>query len=278
MTQFVKTNYDLNNKEVVSAIDELSLWAAPFGLKLLDSIKLKKNISAIDIGFGLGFPLLEVAMRLGESCKVYGIDPWEAAIERAKFKAKIYELKNVEFIIGLAENIPLPDKSIDLIFSNNGINNVEDLKKTFLECSRISKPKAQFVFSFNLGGTMIEFYDSLKEVLSDRGMLAEIESIKEHIYAKRKPIVEVKKLVKGNGFNVNKIVEDEFCYRFTDGTAMMNHFLIRLAFLESWRDLIPEIRRAEIFDKVENKLNKISENKGELKLTIPFAVFDCEKL
>ena len=278
MSKFIKTNYDLNDKEIISAIDELSLWAAPFGLKLLETIKLKKNITALDIGFGLGFPLLEVAMRLGESCKVYGIDPWKAAIERAKFKAKIYELKNIEFILGVAENIPLPDKSINLIRSNNGINNVEDLEKTFMECNRISKANAQFVFTFNLGGTMIEFYNAFEEVLNDKGMLNEIGNIKEHIYTKRKPIYEVKKLVEGNGFIVNNIIKDEFCYRFTDCSAMMNHFLIRLAFLESWKDLIPEKRQAEVFDEIENKLNKFAANNRELKLTIPFAVFDCSKL
>ena len=63
MSKFIKTNYDLNDKEIISAIDELSLWAAPFGLKLLETIKLKKNITALDIGFGLGFPLLEVGDR-----------------------------------------------------------------------------------------------------------------------------------------------------------------------------------------------------------------------
>jgi hypothetical protein len=49
-------------------------------MRLLETIKLKKNITALDIG--LGFPLLEVAMRSGESCKVYGIGPWKDAIEK----------------------------------------------------------------------------------------------------------------------------------------------------------------------------------------------------
>ncbi|HSR18356.1 MAG TPA: hypothetical protein VLM39_09740, partial [Ignavibacteriaceae bacterium] len=79
MTHFIKTKYDLNSAELVSVIDELSLWAAPFGLRLLEMMKIRKNISVLDIGSGLGFPLLEIAMRLGDSCKVYGIDPWEAA-------------------------------------------------------------------------------------------------------------------------------------------------------------------------------------------------------
>ncbi|MCW8961437.1 MAG: hypothetical protein OQK29_07725 [Ignavibacteriaceae bacterium] len=84
MDNYLKTNCNLNDSEVVSVIDELPLWSAPFGLRLLDKINYRKNITALDIGSGLGFPLLEVAMRLGDSCKVYGIDPWEAAVRNDK--------------------------------------------------------------------------------------------------------------------------------------------------------------------------------------------------
>jgi ubiquinone/menaquinone biosynthesis C-methylase UbiE len=275
---FVKTKFDLNNKEVVSVIDELSLWSAPFGLKLLDTIKLKKNITAIDIGFGLGFPLLEVAMRLGEGSKVYGIDPWEAAIERTKKKIKIYGIKNVELFNGFAEDIPLPDNSVDLIFSNNGTNNVKDQEKVFNECRRIAKKGAQFIFTFNLEGTMIEFYDTLKETLLEKGMLPEIETMKEHIYTKRKPIKEIITLVEKNGFKVIHVKEDSFFYSYTDGTTMLNHFLIRLAFIDSWKEILPPLRRVEIFNEIERKLNTIAVQNGETKLTVPFAVLDCEKL
>ena len=36
MDNYLKTNYDLNDVELVSVIDELPLWSAPFGLRLLD--------------------------------------------------------------------------------------------------------------------------------------------------------------------------------------------------------------------------------------------------
>lgn len=75
--------FDLNSYKHVELIDELPFWSAPFGIKLLDSIMLKKNMTALDIGFGLGFPLTEIAMRLGKSSKIYGIDPWHTAIKRA---------------------------------------------------------------------------------------------------------------------------------------------------------------------------------------------------
>ena len=66
---------DFNFVKLIDVFDELPIWSAPFGLKLLDYVDYKTNISAIDIGFGTGFPLTELALRLGESSIVYGIDP-----------------------------------------------------------------------------------------------------------------------------------------------------------------------------------------------------------
>ena len=112
MSNYLKTDFDFDSDLLLELFDELPIWAAPFGLKLLDSIKYKKNISALDIGFGAGFPLTEIAMRLGETCKIYGIDPWNAAIRRTEKKIEFYGIKNIEIINGVAENIPLPDLSL----------------------------------------------------------------------------------------------------------------------------------------------------------------------
>jgi len=275
MTHFIKTKYDLNSAELVSVIDELSLWAAPFGLRLLEMVKIRKNISVLDIGSGLGFPLLEIAMRLGDSCKVYGIDPWEAAAARVKSKIEICGIKNVEFFTGFAENIPLPDKSIDLVISNNGINNVEDQEKVFIECRRISRSGAQLLFNFNLEDTMIEFYSVFKDILNESGMLNELEKMKQHIYSKRKPAEEVICLVEKNGFTINEVKHDSFQFRYADGSYMFNHFLIKIAFLNSWQELVPGAKQKEIFEEAEKRLNSIAENEGELKLTVPFVTIEA---
>jgi ubiquinone/menaquinone biosynthesis C-methylase UbiE len=277
MEEYLKTSYDLNSSNVVSVIDELPLWSAPFGLKLLDKINLRKNITALDIGSGLGFPLLEVAMRLGNSCKLYGIDPWEAAVQRSKTKIEIYGITKVKMISGVAEKIPLPDNSIDLIFSNNGLNNVYDLKAVVTECGRISRTGAQFVFTFNTDKTMMEFYFTLEEVLREKNMLHEISLMKKHIYKKRKPVEEFQLLLENNGFTINDILYDEFSISFTDGITMFNHFLIKLAFIGSWKEFVPEEKHGEIFGEVEKRLNKIAESNGSIKLTVPYILMDCEK-
>ena len=277
MDNYLKTKYDLNDKETVSVIDELPFWSAPFGLKLLEKINYRKNITALDIGSGLGFPLLEIAMRLGNTCKLYGIDPWEAALERIKAKIKVYGINNVELINGVAENIPLPDNSVDLIISNNGLNNVKDIKSVLSECCRISRIGSQLIFTYNTDKTMVEFYGVLEELLIEKNMTSEISLMKEHIYKKRKPVEEFVQLLNDNGFGINEISHDKFTYIFVDGTAMFNHFLIKLAFIDSWKVLIPEDIQNEIFEEIVKRLNQSALNNGSLKLTIPFAIINCEK-
>lgn len=276
MSNYLNKSFDLENSEFISVIDELPLWSAPFGLRLLEKINYRKNITAIDIGFGLGFPLLEVAMRLGNTSKVYGIDPWLKAIERTHKKIHHYGITNVEIITGEAENIPLPDNSVDLIFSNNGINNVNNLNRTLSEISRIAKPEAQFVFTFNTDKTMMEFYSVFEEVLREKNLIDKIKIMKGHIYEKRKPVEDIIYLLMENNFSINEVSHYNFHYTFVDGTSMFNHFLIRLAFIDSWMNIAGNIRK-EIFESIEARLNAISEKEKTINLTIPFALIDCIK-
>ena len=278
MNDHLVTAFDFNSDELIELFDELPFWAAPFGLKLLENVRMRKNSTVLDIGFGAGFPLTELAMRFGKSSKVYGIDPWEAAIKRAEKKIAFYGIDNVEIIRGVAENIPLGDRSVDLITSNNGLNNVSDLNKTLSECSRIMKSGGQFIQTMNLSETMIEFYDIMEEVLKEYGMQTEIDAMWNHIYRMRKPLEELVSLVEQNGFSVKKVIKDQFNYTFADGSTVLQYYFIRLAFLDSWKNIVSKDKQAEIFEIIENKMNKIAEDQGFFKLSIPFAVIDSEKI
>ena len=277
MTHYLNNTFDLNSEKHVSLVDELPFWSAPFGLKLLEHLKLKKNITALDIGFGMGFPLTELAMRLGNSCNVYGIDPWGAGIKRTEKKLKFYGIKNVTLLRGGAENIPLENNTVNLVTSNNGINNVADQDKVLQECSRIMKPGGQFIQTVNLNSSMTEFYEILETVLRDHNLEAEIKKMQDHIYEKRRPLDEYTKLIEKHGFSVIQVIHGRFEYTFNDGTSLFNHYFIRLAFLESWKGIVPEKRHKEIFKKIENIMNLQAEKDGFFKLSVPFVVIDGEK-
>lgn len=277
MNDHLLTTFDFNSDELIELFDELPFWAAPFGLRLLENVRMTKNSTVLDIGFGAGFPLTELAMRFGKSSKVYGIDPWEAAIKRAEKKLAFYGIDNVEIIRGVAEDIPLANESVDLITSNNGLNNVSDLNKALDECSRIMKSGGQFIQTMNLNETMVEFYDIMEEVLIERAMKTEIDTMKNHIYTMRRPLEEVIDLVEQKGFSVKKVINDQFSYTFADGSTMLQYYFIRLAFLNSWKNIVPEDKQTEVFEAIENKMNKVANNQGFFKLNIPFVVIDSVK-
>jgi arsenite methyltransferase len=266
---------DMNGPEVVSVIDEVSLWSAPFGMKLLETVQLRGVSRALDVGCGLGFPLLELAMRLGTEAKAYGIDPWKQAIDRARMKARVMGVGNVEIHEGVAEDLPFDDGFFDLVVSNNGINNVQDLPKTLKEIGRVSKAGAQLVATMNTDGTMIEFYDVFEAVLRENGMISEISKMKEHIRNKRPPLDDVSRMMMDAGFKISGVHDGDFSLSYADGTAMLNHFFIRLAFLDEWKKIPPPEECARVFAEIEKRLNLVAKKKDGLSLTIPFVVMDC---
>jgi len=261
-----------SNSAQYITFDEFPIWSAPFGLKLLEHIDYKRNISAIDIGFGTGFPLTEIAMRLGDSCIVYGIDPSSEAIEKTRRKIEHYGINNIKIIEGVAESIPLEDNSIDLVTSNNGLNNVTDMNKAFEECARIIKKDGQLILTMNLNGSLLEFYDVLRSVLSDFQLFDEIKTIEKHIAKRRPGVHEVVSKLHELGFKIKNLEHDKFNYQFSDGTAMLKHYFMRLAFINPLIALLPNEKLEAIFEKTANRLNKEAKLFGGVKLSIPYVM------
>jgi ubiquinone/menaquinone biosynthesis C-methylase UbiE len=75
---FLTFDPDFSSPQVIGVYDEVALWSAMFGLLLLDEVPLTNVTNALDVGCGTGFPLIELAERLGDRAHVHGIDPWSA--------------------------------------------------------------------------------------------------------------------------------------------------------------------------------------------------------
>ena len=222
--------------------------------------------------------MTEIALRLGDSSVIYGIDPWKDTFERVNKKIDYYGIKNIKIIEGVAESIPLENNSIDLITSNNGINNVNDIDKVLSECSRIIKRGGQFIQTMNTDLSMIEFYNQLEQVLLDFQMDKEIKLMHEHISLKRPSIDGLLSRIQKHGFKIKDLEHDQFNYKFADGTTMLNHYFIRLAFMDSWIKLLPSDKVEQIFDKIELRLNEQSKILGGMKLSIPFVLINAIKV
>lgn len=277
MKNYLHHSFSIDDFNLVSIIDDIPLWSAPFGLRLLDTIELKPNSKILDVGCGLGFPLVEIAQRLGNSCILFGVDPWGRALERVHLKLKTSQIKNAFPIKSVAEKLPFANNLFDLVVSNNGINNVDNLEQTLNECYRVSKSNAQFAVTLNLEETMIEFYNVFENVLKSNGLHDEIIKMKNHIYSKRKPLEEIKLLLTRAGFKVKTIYHDNFKMKFLNAKTMFNHSLIKYWFLDGWKSVVKPKDLEAIFEQIENTIDRIAITNGEFCLTIPFVTIDCRK-
>ena len=72
--------------------------------------------------------------------KVIGIDMTDAMLKRSRKTAESLGLTQVEFKKGFAEELPVPDNSVDVVISNGVINLTPDKYAVFQEVFRVLKP------------------------------------------------------------------------------------------------------------------------------------------
>jgi arsenite methyltransferase len=94
----------------------------------------------VDVGSGAGFDSMLAAKKVGPSGQVIGVDMTPEMRAKATGAARALGLGNAEFRGGLAEALPLPDESADLVISNGVINLCPDKGAVYREIYRVLKP------------------------------------------------------------------------------------------------------------------------------------------
>jgi arsenite methyltransferase len=109
--------------------------------------EIREGDTVLDLGSGAGFDAFLAAEKVGKTGKVIGVDMTQEMIDKARENAKKYGHDNTEFISGDIEDLPLDDKSIDIIISNCVINLAPDKSKVFKEVCRVLKPDGRMFAS-----------------------------------------------------------------------------------------------------------------------------------
>jgi ubiquinone/menaquinone biosynthesis C-methylase UbiE len=275
VSDYLDFQIDFGAADTVSAYDELPLWSAMAGLLLLEHVELKRGARVLDVGCGTGFPLIELAERLGPASRVCGIDPWSAALARARFKARVRRVVNVAVVGGDAGALPFPDACFDLIVSNLGVNNFEKPEAALREIRRVARPGSKLALTTNLKGHMKEFYDVFEETLAETGDGKALEALKAHV-DHRATVEKLTALFEGSGFRLARVREARAAMRFADGSALLRHYFIKLGFLDGWKGVVEAGQREDVFARLESKLNRASRLRGALELTVPLAYVEAQ--
>lgn len=267
---------DVTTPEFSELHDELPLWSAPFGLLLLDRVPMKSGQTILDVGAGTGFLAIELAERCGPSAKVIAVDPWKGAMDRLRRKIRHRCLANLVLFEQDAATLELPAASVDVIVSNLGINNFDDPGRVLATCFRVAKPGATLVLTTNLVGHMAEFYEVYRAVLIELGQTDRLVALEAHINH-RGTVESVASLLQGAGFHVTDTLTNSFHMRFADGSSLLRHHLIRRGFLQGWKSVATVDSLQKTFETLEQRLNAVAQERGELALSVPIACFVARK-
>lgn len=108
---------------------------------------IKPGDHVLDLGSGAGNDCFVARAMVGDSGHVTGLDFTQEMIEKAEMNNLKLGYKNIDFILGDIEQMPLQDDSYDVVISNCVINLVPDKSKAFAEINRVLKPGAHFCIS-----------------------------------------------------------------------------------------------------------------------------------
>jgi SAM-dependent methyltransferase len=118
-----------------TAVESFAGVGYPFAAEVI-----RAGDTVVDIGSGSGTDALIAVSLVGSSGCVIGLDMTQAMRDKLLDNAAAAGVNNLVVLAGNAEEIPLPDASVDVITSNGVLNLVPDKPRAIGEIARLLRP------------------------------------------------------------------------------------------------------------------------------------------
>lgn len=120
-------------------------------VQVMDAIGVVPGMIVAEIGAGRGRYVVQLAVRVGESGKVYAEDIDAAALRYLEKRCERWELENVVTILGDVTDPKLPEGELDLIFVISSYHHFEDPVALLRNARSALKPDGKLAIGEWLG-------------------------------------------------------------------------------------------------------------------------------
>jgi SAM-dependent methyltransferase len=110
-------------------------------------LDLREGQTVLDLGSGGGIDVLLSARRVGPTGFAFGLDMTDEMLALAEANKEKAGVRNVAFLKGRIEDVPLPASSVDVVISNCVINLSADKGQVLREAFRVLRPSGRFAVS-----------------------------------------------------------------------------------------------------------------------------------
>ena len=120
---------------------------APITQALVEDGEIESQHSVLDIATGPGEPALSIAAMAGTNGKVFGIDPIPEMVTSARRAAERLGLKNVQFDVAFADQLPFHADTFDAVISRFGVMFFPSPLDGVREMLRVLKPERKMALA-----------------------------------------------------------------------------------------------------------------------------------
>jgi ubiquinone/menaquinone biosynthesis C-methylase UbiE len=132
-------DHDRLTTDDLAPVDEFHSGQRNATVRLAQLARVTGSEAVLDVGCGIGGPSRFLAKEFG--CRVTGVDLTAEFVEVAKMLARRTGLADkVSYRQGNALDLPFPDASFDLVWSQNAAMNIADRDGLYAEMRRVLKP------------------------------------------------------------------------------------------------------------------------------------------
>lgn len=125
---------------------ELSGFGELFAAEIKSAVKNWGGLQVLDVGTGSAGNAVYLAELVGETGKVYSVDPSSEILRSAALviKKKGFQ-KRVKLVEGKAENLPLEDSLFDIVVTLMALHHLQDVDQAFQEFKRVLNKDGTYV-------------------------------------------------------------------------------------------------------------------------------------